>query len=93
MHLIEWKMLFFYQIVTEVSSLWSNWQQASVGASNCLVPISRQAITWTHDDPIQSHSFNFLMKLRIVAYQNVYNKRRYLEYFTIIVFIIYINTY
>ena len=30
----------------------SNWQLASIGSGNGLVPNRRQAITWTSEDPV-----------------------------------------
>ena len=48
----EWKVLYFDQNFTKVSSQWSNWQYPSIALENGLAPNRRQAIIWTNADPI-----------------------------------------
>ena len=54
-----WRYLCFDLNFTESCSWWSNWYYVSIGSGNGLSPI-RQAIAWTHDDPIycRKHMLN-----------------------------------
>ena len=50
MHFREWKLLYFDCNLTEVNSLGSNKQQASISSDNGLALNRQQAIILTHDD-------------------------------------------
>ena len=48
MHFPEWKCVNFEWNFTELCSQGSNWQYASIGSDNGLVPNRRQAIIWNN---------------------------------------------
>ena len=52
MHYLEWKRWNSDSNSIEICSQDSNWQYASIGSGNGLVPNRRQAITWINGDPI-----------------------------------------
>ena len=52
MHFLEWKWYNSISNFTEICCQESNWQKASIGSGNGLVPNRRQAITWTNDGPV-----------------------------------------
>ena len=39
------------------SNLFSNWQLASIGSGNGLLPVWHQAITWTNTCPVHWHTY------------------------------------
>ena len=52
MHFLLWRLQNSDSNLTEICSQEYNWQQASIGSGNGLVPKRPQAITWTNADPV-----------------------------------------